>query len=310
VQHHFSVWSTRLATPFQKQFEGRLQFLERALSEARDNTPRALRATALGSMGLPDAKCETAMVALECATICRDSHPDDFVALCAAMKIAMKAKLPVKAVELLRLLEFLAESDRIDPKIMPVDEVIGQVERVVAGQPVPVDWRRQLETVRHTIESSIQEKTKTIDALLARLNRLTDDSVVARMKADEGWADLMRQDLVLMNVLDRTRWELLLSHVSTVTPEPPAEDWDIRHDEIMVHIMDVDAYYAEHDRRFFSRNASLAWLETFHQRILAIGVEPFESLRLKWFHAIPDSRPGTLSQFSVWTYPRSVGARW
>ncbi len=298
MKHHFSTWSKRLASDFRTEYEERLRFLDRALSEASHGTPRALRETALGDLTFPKARHETAVVALECATACRDSHPDDFNALSAVMKVVIKGPLPVEAVELHRLLEFLAQSDRIDPKIMPVDEVVGQIERMAAGQPAPAEWWPLLETIHQTVASSTQKRTKSIDTLLARIKRLSDDSVAARLKADDGWADLMVQELARMDHSDRKRWETLLSHASSVAPEPPAKGWDVE-DEIQVNTMDIDAYYRKHDRLFFARNASSAWTEAINERIRAVGVERFESLRLEWLQAVPDSRPGTLSQFSV-----------
>lgn len=314
MKHSFSTWSKRLASEVRTRFKERLRYLDRALSETREGTPRALRETELRGMAFPEAKHETALAALECAAVCRESHPDDFNALCAVMKVVIKGQLPLTGAELQRLLEFLAESGTIDPKIVPVDAVLGQIERMVAGQPAPAEWWPFLEIIHQTVDSSAPKKTKSIDALLARIKRLSDDSVSARLKADDGWADLMQQDLGRMSDSDRKRWETLLGNASAVAPEPPAKDWEIGRDEVQVDFTDMDAYFREHDSLFFARNASAAWKETISERVAAIGVERFESMRLKWLQAVLDSKPGTLSQFSVnrellrgllWTCERS-----
>jgi Domain of unknown function (DUF4132) len=145
---------------------------------------------------------------------------------------------------------------------------------------------------------------------------LSADSIATRLKADDGWADAMLKDLGRMSESERKKWEALLSHASTVTPEPPAKDWDAHPAEIHVDSRDTDAYGRELDRVFLGRNASSAWTEETNERISAIGAEAFESLRLKLLQAVPDSRPGTLSQFSVnrevmrgllWTCEQSNG---
>ncbi len=239
------------------------------------------------------------MVMLECANLCRHSHPEDFNAICCAMKVTIKGQLPFEPNEMQRLLEYLAESDPIDPKVMPVDEIVTQAERALAGETAPADWRPLLDTIQQTIDRSIEQKPKSIETLLARIKRLCDDSVLVRLKADEGWADVMRQDLASMPESDRRKWETLLSHASTVVPEPPATDWDVRHEEIQANIADREAYQAERDQKFFSRNASSAWRATIDQQIAAIGTDSFETLRLRWLQSVPNSKPGTLSQFSV-----------
>ncbi len=131
------------------------------------------------------------------------------------------------------------------------------------------------------------------------ISRLSSDSVAARLKPDDGWADLMSQDLARMNDADRQKWNAFLSHASAALPEPPATDWDIESGEIQLDIPDLEAFHRERLRLFFLRSASDAWSRASSEQIAAIGAEPFQSLRLKWLLAVPDSKPSTLSQFSV-----------
>jgi hypothetical protein len=97
MQHHFSTWSERLAPEARGRFDARLRFLEQILTAADDGTPHGLKQTALCNETSPAASLETVLAALECATACRHSHPDDFGALCAIMKVAIKGQLPVSA---------------------------------------------------------------------------------------------------------------------------------------------------------------------------------------------------------------------
>ena len=83
------------------------------------------------------AALETALAALECAAVCRHSHLAEFLALCAVMKVSLKGQMPIDGDGSQRMLAFLAETDPIDAQAMPVAEVIGQVERWVAGQSLP-----------------------------------------------------------------------------------------------------------------------------------------------------------------------------
>jgi hypothetical protein len=215
------------------------------------------------------------------------------------MKIAIKGQLPLSRVDLQRMIEFLAESAPIDPATMPVGEVLGQVERMLAGQSVPDEWRPPLEIIRQAVARSTQNTKKSSEALLGRIARLSNESVAARLKADGGWADLMSQDLARMSDPDRKRWDAFLSHASTVAPEPPAKDWDVRSAEIQASVTDFAAHESEHYQIFFGRRASSAWTAASNDRIAAIGVEAFRSVRLRWLRAVPDSKPSTLSQFSV-----------
>src|SRR5262249_48292431 len=160
-----------------------------------------------------------------------------------------------------RLLHFLAQSDSIDPQVMPVPEVLGQIERTLAGQPAPDEWRPLLETIHKAIAHASPKPTKSIESLLARIKLLLSDSVTARLKPDGGWADRMALDLASMSVSDRRSWNALLSHASTVTPEPPATDWDIESGEIQAEINDIEAYEEERLRLFFLRTAAAAWVQ-------------------------------------------------
>lgn len=314
MQHHLSSWDPQLGAEFGKQFHDQLQFINHALSQARDATPQALRQTSLGYVASLEARLNTALVALECAKVCQASHPDDFRALCALMKISIKGQLPIKEFELRKLLEFLAQCDAIDPQFMPAAEAVQQVERMTIAQPIPAEWRPLLKAIHESIDRTASQRSKSVESLLARIRRLGDDSIMARLKADDGWADCILSDLNGMSEAERFNWEAFLGHAATVAPEPPATGWEISGSEIQANIWDAEAYRREHDRLFFARSAASAWLQASVARIQAIGVERFESLRLEWLQAIPDSKPGTLSQFSanreilrglLWTCDRS-----
>lgn len=305
MKHCFSEWSKRIAPEFRASFDDDLSILERVLSEADEATPRALRETSLSHVGLPDvpgpdAKHNMVLVALACAEVCQNSHPDDCQALCAVLKVLLKGQLPLQPVDLQRLLEFMTTLPAIDPRIVPVDEVVGQIEKKVVGQSVLPEWSGLLKNLHQVVDAFTEKKTKSIETLLTRITNLCSDSVTDRLKTDQGWADLMQQDVVGLNDSDRKLWESLLSCASSVVPEPPAKDWDISHDENRFsNMVDMDAYWREHDRLFFARRPAAEWKESINAQIAAVGVGSFESYRLKWLRAIPDSKPSTLSQISV-----------
>lgn len=301
MRHHFATWSEHLAPAVRARYEVKLRSLETVLSEACDETPEAIRDIYFVHQEacMPAAALETALAALECAAVCRHSHPADFLALCAVMKVLLKGQMPIDGDGSQRMLEFLAETDPINPKAMPAAEVIGQVERWVAGQSLPAAWRPLLKSIHQAVARSATKPSKSVESLLERISRLSSDSIASRLKADDGWADLMAQDLAATNAVDRPSWDAFLSHASTVAPEPPAKEWDVKSDELESEVSELDAREAERDQRLLGRRASSAWTETSLQRIAAIGVEPFRAQRLKWLRAVPDSKPSTLSQFSV-----------
>lgn len=240
------------------------------------------------------------MAALECAFVCRETHPEELSALCAVLKVVLKGQLPIQPGEIGRLLQFLSELPAIDPKTAPCDEVVGQIERLSGGQPAPAEWQGLLEHIRQRIAASGVKKSKAIESLLARITQLCDDSVTARLKADDGWADMLRQYVAGLEAVARRAWEKLLAHASAVTPEPPARDWDVDPNSIGINLVaDPEGYHREFFRRFFARNAADAWRETMRERIEAVGAAEFDAQRLKWLQVVPDSKPGTLSQFSV-----------
>jgi Domain of unknown function (DUF4132) len=301
VKHHLSEWIKRLAPEVQTRFEDPLFRLERVFSTASEATPRALRETELRYVAWSsDAKHQTALAALECAFVCRDSHPDELGALCAVLKVVVKGQLPIQADELQRLLEFLSELPPIDPAIAPFGETVGQIERMFPGQPAPAEWQPLLEGIRQAVDKSTVKKTISIESLLARITQLCSDSVTARLKEDGGWADMLRQDVAGLEASVLQAWEELLSCASAVTPQGPAKDWDVNPNSIRFNLLeDPEGYRREFYRQFFARKASTRWAELMNEHVAAVGVDRFESQRLKWLQAVPESKPRTLVQFSV-----------
>ncbi|MEX1233215.1 MAG: DUF4132 domain-containing protein [Planctomycetaceae bacterium] len=299
MKHNFSKWFNELSPSFRDCYKFELSQLDRVLSAAAEPLPRAMRETELRYLAYPDAKYKIAIAALQCASVSRNSYPEDCKALCVVLKVVLKGSIPIQAVELERLLELLLTWPVIDPQLFPVDEVIGQIERSVAGQPAPAQWQPLLEKVRQAVDAFAEKKTKSIDTLLTRIANLCNSTVIVRLKPDQGWADLMRQDVAGLSNLDSKLWERLLSHASSVRPEPPAKDWDITQDASPLNFADIEAYWHEYDRLFFARCPATEWKETIKEHITAVGAGSFQSHRLKWLQAVSDSKPGTLSQFSV-----------
>ncbi len=306
MKHHLSEWIAQLKPKAQARFKKEFAQLQEILTAADDATPQALKDVQRESHGFrwsawtDVSSHEMALAALELALVCQESHPAEVPLLCAVIKSVLKATVPIQDDELQRLLELLAELPPMDPKVAPYDEVVVQVERMFPGQPAPAKWHSLLQRIHDAVDKSTPKKTKTITKLLERITQLGSDGVSSRMKPDEGWADMLRQDLSEMPKLARQAWERLFGCASSITPQHPAKQWDVDAGQITISILDdPDEFREEFLKRFFARDAAKSWKESMQEHIDAVGEIEFATYRLKWFQAVPESKPGGLSQFSV-----------
>lgn len=308
MNHSFSDWTSKLEQSFQERNSDELEIIKTILTEIPNPTSQTLREVLNKSTHLyvDKDRLKISIAVLKCATFCREPYPEDYKTLCAILKIVLKARLPLSHEELLLFLKFLADLSEIDPKLLPVTEVIGQIETNLISAPIPTDWQPLLEKVYQTLDASISKKTKPLQSLLKRISDLSSNSIINRLKPDEGWVDLMRQDVGQMEEAKRRLWEKLLSLMVTVKPEPPRKSWDIHASVIEPEDMlnfDMEEhqkkYWEEYNKEFFKLAVSTQWRHLIDEQIEEIGLHEFNEFRAKWLQSVVSSKPGTLSQLSI-----------
>jgi Domain of unknown function (DUF4132) len=292
--------SKALSSSFAKKYRTELRFLDEILAEpdaAENLGSKDSRFGWFSRYREEDDHYRTVMAALQVIEVSEGTNAEEIALLWRVIKVLARKRLPFESPDVERWLEVLAKSPALDPSAMPVAEVIAAVESRVGGSEVPKQWRSGLSSLHATLASAAGG-SKSIESLITRLEALLDDSLLARLKPDEGWADKLQKVLSGLNDEKRGKWELLLQRASEICPEPPAVEWEVALDELEVDIFD-ERWEREYSERILARVPATAWWSGMSRLIGELGSEHFKELLLEWLQEVPNSKPGYLSRQSA-----------
>jgi hypothetical protein len=217
--------------------------------------------------------------------------------LCRVMHLLLRRDLGLDRDILSQLLDFVGGFETLDLKVVPVQGVIGAIERATLTEGLAPGWQERLTAIADLLRRSAAAGKGPAAALLARIEKLCSDSVLRRFTPDEGWSDQMVADVAALPAAAQKRWEALLQHCATVSPEPPAPAWEVTWDEVG-DILDPTAH-RRFMERVLDRRCSTTWQARAKQLIADIGEVDFRARVTKWLDLVPRSKPGHLSRESL-----------
>lgn len=218
----------------------------------------------------------------------------EYTSLLTVLQLLMRRKLELDSALVSRLLGFVAGSEPLDVARLPIAGILGAVERQTLVGGVPPEWSALLRTLQSRLRQGGAPAKNSTATLIARIEKLCKGNFLAHLKSDDGWADQMAREIDAFNSPVREQWETLVQHAATVTPEPPATDWDVSVEEFGPFV--EQGQFAE---ARLNRTCNSSWDTRAQSLIQAIGRDDFRQTVTRWLESVPDSKPGTLSQFSI-----------
>lgn len=218
--------------------------------------------------------------------------------LCGVMRDLLRRRLELDANTVSELLNFINGIESLDWKTIPVAEMLNAVEWLASHDGLSPELRGALDRLSNRLQQHSGKQTAALKSLLHRLDNLLSNSILSLLKPDGGWADRMVADLAAMPLTVQTQWTELISHLSKITPAPPAQSWEANWSEIISEA-GIDELFRHSIERSLDRRAPPKWHAQTRQAIEKIGEKVYLKTVATWLDDVPNSKPGYLSRESI-----------
>jgi hypothetical protein len=299
-----STWSDMLDPADRDAYRGEHGLIEKFLSAAPASGRFELKQVrACRSVLDGDAENQRRFVLALFAALqaCREAACDrDFELLCGAAKTLLRRNLPFDAADVQRFVAQLSALRPCSVDVMPIAGVLAAAERILGGAALSAEMGSSLNALGDALREDASGPKKTVGALIERINRLCDDSILNRLQSDEGWVDSVQAAMDGMSDPQRQAWETLFAHVSRIIPASPAKDWSVSHQLVQNESpADPDAWQEIYNRKLLARQPDSNWRETAERLVESLGRDEFAVQVGRWLSDVPKSRPGLLSRESL-----------
>ncbi|MBS0204317.1 MAG: DUF4132 domain-containing protein [Planctomycetes bacterium] len=214
--------------------------------------------------------------------------------LVAMLQLLIQRKLEFDRELMSRLLMFVADFDSIDIGRLPIVPVLNAVERLTVIAGVPPEWVTHLRAIQSRLRQADASPKSSGAKLITRIDKLCQSDFLTHLKNDDGWANQMAQEIAALPSPAREHWKTLIQHAASVTPASPGT-WDVSFEETGI---DEGAPARAIELRL-DRTCDPGWDLTAGRLIDSIGIDEFRRRVTGWIERVPDSKPGSLSQFSI-----------
>ncbi|HUT95255.1 MAG TPA: DUF4132 domain-containing protein [Thermoguttaceae bacterium] len=277
-------------------------FLERMFAELEvpgTTDLKELQRRLYGKYETSDDRVRLMRATLLLASAAREEDRGELATLCAVLQLLLRGRLELDEECVSQLLAFVVSFETPDPKSVPVAGVVDAVERCAGSNGLSAAWKESLATIKDRLSANDLKPTQSLRSLARRISELCDDSILSRLKPDDGWASLMVSEITMMAPERQRAWDPLLRHAATVHPEPPARSWDLERGEVDERAVIDDTYWQRYAELMLDRSCATAWAEQMRAHIAGIGEQEYRTRLLAWFEAVPNSKPGYLSRDSL-----------
>ncbi len=211
----------------------------------------------------------------------------------------LRRNIPLDRTDLADLLHVVGGVRDAKQQAALLASVLSTVKRVLGASPVTSDERRALEAIVANLAQSTLPNS-TIAKLRADIDVIGDDSTVARLHPDDGWADHLRAWAAGLNDEASMKWDAFLQALAVVHPEPPVTDWTVQANEAGVDpLRDPERALEAWTRLRLARIPAAAWQERMRALIDERGRDTVLAHVRTWLGKVPGSKPGMLARASL-----------
>jgi hypothetical protein len=218
--------------------------------------------------------------------------------VCGIMQLLLRRDLGLDEAAISELLEFVAEFETLDLKLVPVQGVVAEIERTRLDGGLPAAWKAQLTALAVRLNPTGGKVKGPTATLLAKIEKLCNDSILTRFVPDAGWADAMVADIGSLPAESQRKWETLLQHAAAVVPQHPATGWEVSLEEAGWNPADPTFWQRYYERKL-DLQCSTSWQDRTRDLIRDIGADEYWSRLLRWLDLVGRSKPGHLARESV-----------
>ena len=218
----------------------------------------------------------------------------------AALVAMLRRDIPFVENDLGRLLSVAASGLSGDERLALLPGVVNAVQRTAGSRPLAPEHRQLLLTIRQVLVDLDEKRQKAAGKVLTLIDKLCDDSVVARLQPDEGWADDLRQWVLTLDSAARASWEELLRDAASVCPEPPVHEWRVSLQETGLDCQrDMEAAIEASHQLQRARLPASVWQQRMREHLQTIGLEAVRDRLQRSLHKVHESKPGPLARQSL-----------
>ncbi len=177
--------------------------------------------------------------------------------------------------------------------------VLSTLKRVLGASPLTADERRSLQAIAANFAQSKLPKS-TIKKLREDIDVICNDSTVARLHPDDGWADELRAWAAGLDDEAAMKWDAFLQALAAVHPEPPLTDWTVHSHETGIDpLHDHERALEVWTRMRLVRVPAAAWRQRMRALIDERGRDTVLVHVRTWLGNVPGSKPGMLVRASL-----------
>ncbi len=220
--------------------------------------------------------------------------------LLETLAAVLRRNIPFSEGDIGALLGLLAAAECGDERLAVLPGVLAAVGRVIGARALPAEHRQTLVSIRKLLGTGDAEQRKSAAKSIDLIDKLCDESTVARLQPDEGWGDELKQWVLAREIRERARWEAFLCDAATVEPQPSAREWRVHTDETGLDFLrELQAATEGLHRLQRARLPAAAWKKRMAPHLRALGPEAIRERLKRSLHKVPGSKPGRLVQQSL-----------
>lgn len=242
------------------------------------------------------------LAVLHAAEVCQRQGDADLTSICVILKAVLSKKSALEEDDLRRLLILLVTIDPFEIAVLPCAETVTAFERSLIANTPSDDLRELVAKLGGRIAGNTAKPSKSTQKLLERVERLADDSPLSQLHLDDGWADMLKQQVTNAPPEQRSRWEMLLRHAANALPESPATGWEVTVQEVEsqtgINVL-ADEFSEAFDASILDRCVAAAWQHESGRLIEEIDPSLFYERMTCWLLEVPRSKPGYLVRQSM-----------
>ncbi len=275
-----------------------VKFAESAANEGEEKLEEAI--FAVGRIPAPEEFVRPFRAIVIAVNACRQANAqsDESVFL-GTIGRWLRRNIPLARTDLADLFHVVRGTHDAKQQGALLGSVLSTLKRVLGASPLTADERRSLQAIAAKLAQAKLPKS-TIKKLREDIDVICNDSTVARLHPDDGWADQLRAWAAGLDDEAAMKWDAFLQALAAVHPEPPLTDWTVHaHETGIDPLRDPERALEVWTRMRLARVPAAAWRQRMRTLIDERGRDMVLVHVRTWLGNVPGSKPGMLARASL-----------